>query len=186
MFADPLARRRQLPPDPCWEWLDLDGWPIRTARWAGSAGSLLFIGGRADFIEKYGEAYWTWKADWGLGVAAFDWRGQGLSGRLGDDAHRGHGEFDCWVDDLDRIVGWFVATMPPPHFVVAHSMGGHLVLRHLARGGSPIARAVLLAPMLGIRTAPLSPKLARRLADAAVKVGLGRRYALLQRRYGDW
>ncbi len=189
MPADPLVRRRQLPPDPSWGRIDLDGWPLRTVRWqapAGSAGSLLFVGGRADFIEKYSEAYWTWRSDWGLGVATFDWRGQGLSGRLGDAPHKGHGEFDRWTDDLDRIVAWFAATMPAPHYLVAHSMGGHLALRHLARGSSPIARAVLLAPMLGIRTAPLPPKLARRLADAAVRAGLGGRYALLQRGYGAW
>jgi lysophospholipase len=139
-----------------------------------------------DFIEKYSEAYWTWVADWGFGVATFDWRGQGLSGRLGRDAHRGHGDFDRWTDDLDAIMNWFVETLPPPRYVVAHSMGGHLMLRRLARGGGPVERAVLLAPMLGIRTGPVRPETARRLADLAVRFRLGGRFGLLQRGYGGW
>lgn len=188
LVADPLIRRRTLPPAARWEMLAIDGWPVRTARWpttGAAAGSILFVGGRADFIEKYGEAYWTWR-DEGFGVATFDWRGQGRSGRLGRDAHAGHGDFARWTDDLDAIAGWFVATMPAPHFIVAHSMGGHLALRHLARGRSPFGRAVLLAPMLGIHLAATAPRLVRGLADAATRLGFGRRYAPLQHGYGDW
>jgi len=188
LASDPLTRRRTLPPDVRWETLAIDGWPVRTARWPAigpAAGSILFVGGRADFIEKYGEAYWAWR-DEGFGVATFDWRGQGRSGRLGRDAHAGHGDFDRWTDDLDTLAAWFVATMPAPHFIVAHSMGGHLTLRHLARGRSPVGRAVLLAPMLGIHLAATTPRLVRGLAAAASRLGLGRRYAPLQHGYGVW
>ncbi len=188
-MPDALVRRRTLPPGVRWETLAIDGWPVRTARWPApgeaSPGSILFVGGRADFVEKYGEAYWTWR-DEGFGLATFDWRGQGRSGRLGRDAHGGHGDFERWTDDLDVVAGWFTATMPAPHFVVAHSMGGHLTLRHLARGRSPFGRAVLLAPMLGIQAAAAAPGLVRRLADVATRLGLGRCYAPLQRGYGDW
>lgn len=183
MLADPLSHRRSLPPAEVRTTLDLDGWPVRTIRWAGSRGSLLFIGGRADFIEKYSEAYWRWTAA-GYGVATFDWRGQGRSGRLGRDAHGGHGDFDRWTDDLDAIARWFVDMMPAPHFVVAHSMGGHLTLRHLARGASPFERAVLLAPMLGIGIA--RGRLVRRIAAGAARMGLASHYAPLQRGYGAW
>ena len=189
LAPDGLVRRRTLPPGAQWETLVIDAWPVRTVRWpaAGetSPGSILFVGGRADFIEKYGEAYWTWR-DEGFGLATFDWRGQGRSGRLGRDAHLGHGDFDRWTDDLDALSAWFFATMPAPHFIVAHSMGGHLTLRHLARGRSPFGRAVLLAPMLGIHVAATAPRLIRRLADTAARFGLGRRYAPLQHGYGAW
>lgn len=183
MPADPLARRRALPPNAVWETVTIAGWPLRTVRWSGDRGSILFVGGRADFIEKYSEAYWAW-TDAGFGVATFDWRGQGRSGRLGNDAHCGHGDFDGWTDDLDAIPGWFTSEMPAPHHIVAHSMGGHLTLRHLARGGSPFERAVLLAPMLGIGLA--RNPLVRRAADAAARFGLATRYAPLQRGYGSW
>lgn len=185
LVPDPLVRRRSLPPGAIWETLPIDGWPVRTARWAGHAGSILFVGGRADFIEKYGEAYWTWR-DEGFGVATFDWRGQGRSGRLGRDAQGGHGDFERWTDDLDAIAAWFTATMPAPHHVAAHSMGGHLTLRHLARGRSPFGRAVLLAPMLGIKLTASAPRFARWLARLAVRLGLATRYAPLQRGYGVW
>ena len=162
-----------------------DGWPVRTMRWlpTGTApGSILFLGGRGDFIEKYSEALWTWR-DWDTGVATFDWRGQGLSGRLGSDTMRGHSDgFDRWVEDLDRMVAWFVATMPGPHVAVGHSMGGHLLLRHLARGNTPLSRASLLAPFFGIRSIlPLGM-----LARLPVALGLGGSYAPMQRPYGDW
>lgn len=186
MLADPLVRRRTLPPGAEWGSLPIDGWPVRTVRWAdGQEGSILFVAGRADFIEKYGEAYWTWRGQ-GYGIATFDWRGQGLSGRLGRHAQAGHGDFDRWTDDLDRIARWFAETMPAPHYVIAHSMGGHLTMRHLQRGDSPFSRAVLLAPMLGIRAMAAAPRAFRHLADAATRFGLGARFAPLQRPYGLW
>ncbi len=163
-----------------------DGWPIRVVDWpapAQSNGSLLFLNGRADFIEKYGEAYHAF-ASWGLALSAFDWRGQGGSGRLGAHPHHGHGDdFDRWVDDLDALVARFVARAPAPHFAVGHSMGGHLLLRHLARGNSPLARVALLAPMLGLRAAPPA---VRRLARLMTALGAGDRFAPLQRPYGKF
>lgn len=183
MPADPLAQRRALPPNARWETLSIADGALRAVCWPAERGSILFVGGRADFIEKYSEAYWAWIGA-GYGVATFDWRGQGRSGRLGRDAHGGHGDFDRWTDDLDAIAAWFARVMPGPHHVVAHSMGGHLTLRHLARGASPFDRAVLLAPMLGI--GPARHPLVRRAADAAARLGFGARYAPMQRGYGSW
>lgn len=183
MSADPLAQRRALPPNARWEMLSIAGGSLRSVRWPGARGSILFVGGRADFVEKYSEAFWAWIAG-GFGIATFDWRGQGRSGRLGRDAHGGHGDFDRWTSDLDAIAAWFAREMPAPHHIIAHSMGGHLTLRHLARGGSPFERAVLLAPMLGIGLA--RNPLVRRAADAAARLGLATRYAPLQRGYGSW
>lgn len=190
MIDDPLQRRRTLPDGGSFEaWRADDGWVIRTARWdnvPGGRGSILFVGGRADFIEKYCEAYWVWRA-WGMGLATFDWRGQGLSGRLGGDAHRGHAtDFERWVDDFGGIVDWFVRTLMPPHFIIAHSMGAHLTLRHLARGDTRIARAVLLAPLLGIKTEPVPDAAARGFVHAVERLGHGLRYGPLQRPYGAW
>lgn len=182
MLADPFARRRVLPPNERWETLSINGRSVRSVRWPGARGSILFVGGRADFIEKYSEAYWTW-IDAGFGVATFDWPGQGRSGRLGRHARAGHGDFDRWTDDLAEIAAWFARTMPAPHHIVAHSMGGHLTLRYLARGGA-VERGVLLAPMLGIGI--VRSPLVRRMADAAARFGLGSRFALLQRDYGAW
>jgi lysophospholipase len=182
-----LTRRRNLPPHAVVEVRQMsDGWPVRTVRWQATnaaRGSILFLGGRADFIEKYSEALWVWTQDHGAAVTAFDWRGQGLSGRQDVDPMKGHcGNFDRWVDDLDSLIAWFVGTQPGPHLAIGHSMGGHLLTRHLARRNSPLARAILLSPMFGLgNRLPLGP-----LARLMVAMGRGRQFAPLQRPYGAW
>jgi lysophospholipase len=69
---------------------------------------------------------------------------------LGSDAVTGHiGDFAQWVDDLAALWADWTAATPAPHFLAAHSMGGHLVLRALAEGRVDPTGAVLSAPMLG-------------------------------------
>lgn len=174
--ADPLTRRRSLPPGMVPASVGAtDATPLRICHWPGAAGggSILAVGGRGDFIEKYAESYWDWR-DQGFAVAAFDWRGQGRSGRLGDTPDKGHSlGFAPLVRDFAAISAWFRVTMPPPHFVVAHSMGGHLTLRHLTAGGRDFDRAVLLAPMLGITARPLGPSLTRLMARVQGWLGRG-------------
>jgi lysophospholipase len=190
-MTDPLLHRRSLPPGGAAEMRTMaDGWPLRVIDWAEPdtlpRGSILFINGRGDFVEKYAETYWHWRAR-GFAVTAFDWRGQGLSGRIGDDPMKGDSAgFDVWLSDLDAIVDRFLTTQPPPWYVVAHSMGGHLLLRHLqahaARGSArPFRRAVLMAPMLGIIAGPLGQVWLERFARAACRLGLGPDYAPMQR-----
>ncbi|HEY1146907.1 MAG TPA: hypothetical protein VGE84_11270, partial [Allosphingosinicella sp.] len=76
--------RRTHPPGAAFSyWRAADGWPIRRMDWlqpTGSAvrGSLIFAGGRGDFIEKYLEALGYWHGR-GWNVTSFDWRGQGES-----------------------------------------------------------------------------------------------------------
>jgi lysophospholipase len=158
-----------------------DGWPVRTALWPGRAdgpGSLLFLSGRGDFLEKYCETFHD-LVDAGWGVASFDWRGQGLSGRQGDAPMKGHSAgFDNWLADLDDLIAWFRASLPAPYFAAAHSMGGHLLQRHLAGENGEFERAVLLSPMLGISARPLGPFLARVVARGAIWLGLGGAYII--------
>ncbi|UAJ11186.1 alpha/beta fold hydrolase [Glacieibacterium megasporae] len=176
-----LARRRALPPGAATELRPMrDGWRLRSMIWAAASptrGSILFIGGRGDFIEKYAESYWHWH-DRGFGLAAFDWRGQGLSGRLGDTQDKGHSTgFDALVADLGEQVAWFRDALPSPHFAVAHSMGGHLLLRHLSAQPGSIDRAVLLSPLLGLVATPVGPWLARIIATVQVARGKAGDYA---------
>ena len=174
-----IQRRRSLPPGGAVAVRTMaDGWKVRTMTWpAGSRGSILFLNGRGDFIEKYAETYHHWR-DAGFGLATFDWRGQGLSGRVGASQDHGHSTgFDSLVTDLAEQVGWFRSILPPPHFAVAHSMGGHLLLRHLAISPGSVDCAVLLAPLTGLIAAPIGPWLARRVADLQVARGHGGDYA---------
>jgi len=156
-----------------------DGWPVRTIFWPGrdpAKGSILLMTGRGDFIEKYAETLHDLVAA-GWGVATFDWRGQGLSGRLGDTPEKGHcTSFEPWLADLAELTGWFHAVLPGPWFGMAHSMGGHLLLRRLAAGGGGFDRVVLLSPLLGIQAPPVGPGAARVLARIMVVRGRGGNY----------
>lgn len=182
---DALTRRRSLPPDARWtDWIATDGWRIRMVCWSPMPGkpSLLFLNGRADFIEKYSESYWHWR-DQGYGLTTFDWRGQGGSGRFpaGTEGH-----FDAWLADLDGLADHAAAAMDGPLVLAGHSMGGHLALRHLAAGNAPrYRRAVLFAPMAGIAAHGVPPRVLSWLAQARVKAGAGDTYPPMQGPYGE-
>jgi lysophospholipase len=160
-------------------WTAPDGWTYRTlerrrARGRAARGSLLFAGGRGDFIEKYLEAQDHWhRAGWN--VTAFDWRGQG--GSQGDRPGGHLDSFDILVADLAGLIDAWRAEMPGPHAVVAHSMGGHVLLRTLADRQPGIDAAVLVAPMLAINSGPLPPLAAEWLPLVASMVGWGRQPA---------
>jgi len=155
------------------DWCAPDGWVLRRMDWLqplGRAprGSLFFAGGRGDFIEKYLEAYARWHSA-GWNVTAFDWRGQGRS-QVGEPA-RGPFSFDPLVVDLDALIRDWSATSPGPHVAVAHSMGGHLLLRTLVEKKLPLDAAVLVAPMLRVNSAPLPESFAPLIADTMCLVG---------------
>ena len=160
-------------------WTAPDGWPLRHFRWgdAGGRGSLLFLGGRGDIFEKYYEAFHHWRAA-GWGIESFDWRGQGGSGRLSADPMCGHAaDFALWIDDLAAFFADWTNRTAGPHVVIAHSMGGHLVLRALSERRIAPDAAVLVAPMLGLRSAPFGPRLAAKVAALMCRLGRPERLA---------
>ena len=112
----------------------------------------------------------------GWNVAGFDWRGQGGSGRLLADPRVGHAPpYALLVDDLAAFLGAWQARTPPPHLLVGHSMGAHLLLRLLADRQPPVAGAALLSPMCGLDTRPLPEAVARLLVALACRLGLSDR-----------
>jgi lysophospholipase len=157
-------------------WTAPDGWALRRLDWrqpAGTAvrGSLLFAGGRGDFIEKYLEACAHWHAR-GWNVTAFDWRGQGGSRGTNEGGH--YDSFDPVVGDLDALIRGWAAGTPGPHAAVGHSMGGHVLLRVLAEREPPLDAAVLVAPMIGINSAPVPAVAAAATASFMTAIGMGR------------
>src|ERR1700712_788823 len=101
-----------------------DGWQLRTffqpAR-AEISGSILWLGGRGDFFEKYLECFDAWAGE-GWSVTSFDWRGQGGSGRSGTNTRIGHvDDFATWIDDLGMFFDDWRVRAPGPHFVIGHS-----------------------------------------------------------------
>lgn len=156
-------------------WIAPDGWPLARVRLEQTGeerrGSLLFLTGRADHMEKYAESMRHWAAA-GWAVESFDWRGQGGSGRFAADTTVGHAEdFRHWLDDLAAYCREWYARTPSPHVIIAHSMGGHLLLRALAEERVEVDAAILIAPMIGIRAGGLPAILAGRIARAACALG---------------
>ncbi|MBB4609964.1 alpha/beta fold hydrolase [Sphingomonas yabuuchiae] len=137
-------------------WTAPDGWVHRrydrphepgTAR----RGRLLFQTGRADMIEKYGDAIDHFRAQ-GWDVTAFDWRGQGGSGRLTGDGTGHIDRLDRLGEDLAAFYAGWVRPGEGPHVVLGHSMGGFATLSALAGGGIAPDAVVLVAPMLALRS----------------------------------
>jgi len=117
---------------------------------AGAAGWCVFLPGYTEFIEKHLETVADLRAR-GFGVVTLDWRGQGLSGRVLDDRSKGHvDDFDEHLDDLDTVITDADALSAGPVTVFGHSMGGHLGIRFCQRCGDDVARAVIIAPMMGV------------------------------------
>lgn len=171
------------------------GVSLRHAWWRQTrrpAPSAVLLHGRTECLEKHAETVSDLLGR-GFDVFTLDWRGQGLSGpRLGRDPLHGHVvRYDDYLDDLDLWLDGFVTPrIDGPSMILAHSMGGHLALRHLARrvaaGSARADAAVLSAPMIDIlpdsrlrrTTAPL-------VARGGVGVGLGRSAAFAFGGYGD-
>jgi lysophospholipase len=169
--------RRKLPEQAVLStWMAPDGWACRRLDWlqpkgTKPRGSLLFAGGRGDFIEKYIEAHAEWHAR-GWNVTTFDWRSQG--GSRGD-IEGGHlDSLDPLVDDLEALVAHWRAHTPGRHVAVAHSLGGHILLRALAERSLGLDAAVLVAPMLMINSGPVPSAGASFLSNMLSFVGLGR------------
>jgi lysophospholipase len=170
--------RRAIPDGMAFQpWYAPDGWPHRAFAWpaARPKGSIAFLGGRGDFVEKYLEALAHWQAG-GWSVAGFDWRGQGGSGRFLADPLVCHSPgFDPLVADLAAWLAEWADASPAPHAVVAHSMGAHLLLRAIAEQGAAPDRIVLLSPMIGIGLRHAPGPVVGLAARAAVALGRGER-----------
>lgn len=160
-------------------WQTPDGWALRRMDWPQPAGqhargSLIFAGGRGDFIEKYLEPLTHWYGR-GWNVTSFDWRGQGES--RGDIVGGHLDSFDPLIADGAALIEHWLATTPAPHVAVAHSMGGHLLLRVIAEHRPKLAAAVLVAPLIGINATPIPPWLGRLTARTLSGIGLRQRRA---------
>jgi lysophospholipase len=83
----------------------------------------------------------------------------------------GHADdFAPWIDDLRAFVAQWKQSSPAPHVIVAHSMGGHLVLRALAEHALTVDAAALIAPMLGFR-APYPDRIGLAVATLMTRIG---------------
>jgi lysophospholipase len=132
-----------------------DGLVLRVARWTPVGrtpiGTVCILQGRAEFIEKYFEVA-AELLERGFAVVAFDWRGQGQSGRQVRNAYKGHvRSFAHYRRDLEAVRDQVLVPLTPgPHFALAHSMGGAIALQAAYEGWLPFQRLVAVAPMVAL------------------------------------
>ncbi|MBX9991722.1 alpha/beta fold hydrolase [Phreatobacter oligotrophus] len=151
--------------------------PIRYARWEATGaprrGTVVICQGRAEFIEKYIEVIPELR-ERGFGVLAFDWRGQGGSGRLLSDGRKGHARrFAHYQRDLEAVMTLIgLPDCRPPYFALGHSMGGAILIEAAKAGRTWFDRMVLTAPMVKLRQVS-HPKALGLLLGALSLAGLG-------------
>ena len=138
--------------------VDAGGFKLRVGRFDADVPSAicLLLNGQTEFIEKYFEVIDELRGR-GFSVITFDWRGQGGSDRLLPDRRKAHiGDFSAYDQDLDAVLKLAVKPLAVekhvPVIAMAHSMGGHILIRHLHDAQDEFAAAILCAPMLGINS----------------------------------
>lgn len=135
------------------EFKGVDNIPLRFVRFrAGTHDRVVVIcPGRIESYVKYAElAYDLFHS--GFDVVMIDHRGQGRSGRLLTDTHRGHVvNFSDYVDDLATF---WQQEIAPGHwrrrFILAHSMGAAIATLFLQNYQAHCDAIALCAPMFGI------------------------------------
>lgn len=162
-----------------------DGKPLRYALWEATRGSrrgtVCCFTGRSECIEKYFETVADLRRR-GFAVAIMDWRGQGGSFRPLRNPRKGYvGDFSEYDRDLALFMREIVLPdCPPPYMALAHSMGGHILIRNASAQGSWFERMILTAPMLSFHreTIGTSEGFARAYARVATSTGFGKSYVL--------
>jgi lysophospholipase len=131
-----------------------DGVALRTARWAPPSprGTVVVLGGRAEFIEKYFEVIGELLTR-GFAVAAMDWRGQGGSDRALRNGRKGHvDDFFRFESDLDALlIKVLERECPRPWIGLSHSMGAAVILGAIESGRCPFERLILTSPMIAVK-----------------------------------
>jgi lysophospholipase len=155
-----------------------DGCRLRWGMWRASGGcrrgTVLLLHGRTEYLEKYAEAAGDLNRR-GFDALSFDWRGQGRSCRLLPDPAKGHvDDYEDYLQDLQQLLIQAAPRLEaPPVGVVAHSMGGHIALRHLHDRPGSIHWALLLSPMIDLCWGPIVDVCMRGLTRVAIRLGEG-------------
>ncbi len=153
-----------------------EGLGIRIVHWnEGRRGTAFIFSGRSEYIEKYGRVITRLVAR-GFSVAAFDWRGQGLSTRparnpmLGDVT-----DFRDYQRDWAAVrMAAEHADLPRPFFMLAHSMGACIGLRTIGEN-DVFAGAVMSAPMWNLHMTAATRQFTARLGQFARLAGFAER-----------
>lgn len=143
---------------------------IHYQKWAQksqAAANLVFLNGRTEYVDKYHHLIPLLSRQWD--IVMFDHYGQGRSG--GPRAHAD--DFDTQhVCDFTKVLE--ETTNPQiPTFVMTHSMGGFVAVRHEELHPGSVDALVMSAPMLGLDSSPFTLEQAINMAASAIEEGKG-------------
>lgn len=183
MLADAKDRRREAPDDAIFSYFTAsDGVQMRFARFPASKvvetkGTIIFLPGRTEFIEKFLEDIHIWN-DMGFACAAMDLRGQGMSHRVHVNRDKHYVDtFDQHIDDVHHFFEEaLVNKMPKPFILMGHSAGSHVILRFLHDHPRDADAAILVAPMVRIAAGGIPRPITYGLSKLMSMVGLGATY----------
>lgn len=132
--------------------------------------AIVISNGRVESYLKYQELIFDLFQQ-GYSIYALDHRGQGLSGRMTSNPHKGHiSQFDNYIDDLHSFIK--AQVKPARHkslYLLGHSMGGCIGTLYLQKHPETFMAAAFSAPMYGIKL-PAPKGLIRWLANALDKL----------------
>ncbi len=139
---------------------------------------LVILPGRTEPAIKYAELIYDLRQS-GLDIFILDHQGQGESDRLLKDTQKGHVlNFKHYVRDFEQFMNEVVLpSSKHPTSLVAHSMGGAIAVKYMAKNPGALKKAVLVAPMMEINTKPYSEIVALIYAKFLMSIGKGNSYA---------
>lgn len=183
MLAEAKERRREAPEDAIFSYFTAtDGVQMRFARFPASKvvetkGTIIFMPGRTEFIEKFFEDIHLWNS-MGFACAAMDLRGQGMSHRVHPNRDKHYvNTFDQHIDDVHQFFEEaLVNKMPKPFILMGHSAGSHVILRFLHDHPRDADAAILVAPMVRIAAGGIPRPITKGLAQLMTTIGLGAAY----------
>ena len=139
-------------------------------------GTIILLGGRGDFLERYFETSRDILRR-GFAIVGVDMRGQGGSQRHGLDVYRdATTSFTHFEEDLRTLMdGLVIPTCPPPYYALGHSTGAHILLRVLP-DSDWFSKAVLVSPLVEIVYGPWPKPVAALLVNGMTLAGFGSRF----------
>lgn len=183
LLATAKDRRREAPEDAIFDYFTAsDDVQMRFARFPASKvvetkGTIIFLPGRTEFIEKFIEDVHIWNG-LGFACAAMDLRGQGMSHRVHPNRDKHYVKtFDQHIDDVHQFFEQALANkMPKPFILMGHSAGSHVILRFLHDHKRDADAAILVAPMVRIAAGGMPRAITHGLSYLMSLIGLGAAY----------
>jgi lysophospholipase len=131
--------------------------------------TIVVVPGRCESYLKYQELAFD-LYNQGYNIFIIDHRGQGFSGRLLPNLHKGYvNKFQDYVEDLqyfiEKIVNQYTSEKP---YLLAHSMGGAIATRYMQESPNAIKAAVISSPMLGFDSGIFPHNIAKSLIAATL------------------